>query len=236
MKSSETLENAKDRLLRAAAQLLEEAEGKNVSTRAICDLAGVTAPTLYHHFGSKQGLFDAVVEYGLGQYSTTREPGSGDPVEDLRRGWDEHVRYGLDHPSFYVLLYGQIAPGRPCAVTGVAEERLLHLLNEIAGQGRLEISPADAVRQIVAANVGVTLRLIAMPVDQIDMGLSADLRDRVIDSMVSPGPKLEGGPSSQVSEAAKGLLGSLDANSTTSGLAPSELPLLRAWLTKMSEP
>jgi len=75
-----------------------------------------------------------------------------------------------------------------------------------------------------------------MPADQIELKLSADLRDRVIDSMVGPEPKLEGGPSSQVSEAAKSLLALLDADSSTSGLAPSELPLLRAWLTKMREP
>jgi len=52
-----------DRLLLAAGQLLHEAKGGNVSTRAICDRAGVQAPTLYHHFGSKQGLLDAVVKF-----------------------------------------------------------------------------------------------------------------------------------------------------------------------------
>lgn len=235
MKSSDPSGNTRDRLLRAAAQLLEEAQGENVSTRSICDLAGVTAPTLYHHFGSKQGLFDAVVEYGLGQYSSSEEPGSGDPVEDLRRGWDDHVRYGLENPSFYVLLYGQIAPGRPCAVTAVAEDRLLKLLEEISRRGRLRIGPEDAVRQIVAANVGVTLRLIAMPEDEVDMDLSTELRDRVIDSVVRPETTLEDGRSSEASEAARALLTSLDDASSASGLTSSELPLLREWLTKLSE-
>ena len=49
---------ARDRLLLAAAELLDAADGSEVSTRAICDRAGVQAPTLYHHFGSKQGLLD----------------------------------------------------------------------------------------------------------------------------------------------------------------------------------
>ena len=52
------MQNARDRLLLAAAELLEA--GSAVSTRAVCDRAGVQAPTLYHHFGSKQGLIDAV--------------------------------------------------------------------------------------------------------------------------------------------------------------------------------
>jgi AcrR family transcriptional regulator len=29
----------------------------------------VTAPTLYHHFGSKDGLIDAVVQFGFSQYA-----------------------------------------------------------------------------------------------------------------------------------------------------------------------
>jgi AcrR family transcriptional regulator len=32
------------------------------STRNICDRAKVTAPTLYHHFGNKAGVYAAVVE------------------------------------------------------------------------------------------------------------------------------------------------------------------------------
>src|SRR2546428_13217209 len=106
----------RDRLLLAAAQLLHEAGGKEVSTRAICERAGVQAPTLYHHFGSKQGLLDAVVNYGFTQYVQAPSPG-GDPVDRIREGWDRHVEYGLAHPAFYVLLYGQIEPGVPCNLT-----------------------------------------------------------------------------------------------------------------------
>ena len=53
---------AKMRLLRAAAELLAKSAGAPVSTRQITQLAGVSAPTLYHHFGSKAGLIAAVVE------------------------------------------------------------------------------------------------------------------------------------------------------------------------------
>ncbi len=59
----------KIRLLRAAAELLANSEGSAVSTRQITKLAGgVTAPTLYHHFGDKEGLFDAVVSAGFEEY------------------------------------------------------------------------------------------------------------------------------------------------------------------------
>ena len=48
---------ARDRLLLAATQLLDEAAGGPVSTREITERAGVRAPTLYHHFGSKQACW-----------------------------------------------------------------------------------------------------------------------------------------------------------------------------------
>ena len=68
--------NYLDRLLLAAAELLHEAGDGTASTRAICARAGVQAPTLYHHFGSKQGLIDAVIQHGFNQYvDPARSPG-----------------------------------------------------------------------------------------------------------------------------------------------------------------
>ncbi|WP_231914460.1 TetR/AcrR family transcriptional regulator [Rhodococcus sp. LB1] len=226
--------DARDRLLKAAAQLLDEAKGTPVSTRAVCDLAGVQAPTLYHHFGSKQGLFDAVVEYGFGQYVRATNQRGDDPVDDLRHGWDDHVRYGLDNPSFYVLLYGQIAPGKPCAVTSVAETRLLELLTEIAQQGRLRVTPAVAAGQFVAANVGMTLHLIAQPEGRADLSLSRALRDNVIAGLIRPAPTVRSEASREVVENADALARALDADAGRSGLSAGELLVLREWLDKLA--
>jgi len=226
--------DARDRLLKAAAQLLDEAKGTPVSTRAVCDLAGVQAPTLYHHFGSKQGLFDAVVEYGFGQYVRATNQRGDDPVDDLRHGWDDHVRYGLDNPSFYVLLYGQIAPGKPCAVTSVAETRLLELLTEIAQQGRLRVTPAVAAGQFVAANVGMTLHLIAQPEGWADLSLSRELRDNVIAGLIRPAPTVRSEASREVVENADALARALDADAGRSGLSAGELLVLREWLDKLA--
>src|SRR5438876_217476 len=89
---------ARDRLLLAAAQLLHEAGGGAVSTRQITERAGVKAPTLYHHFGSKQALLDAVVSHGFKEFLRQRRVagGGGDPLDDLREGWDSHVAFGLE--------------------------------------------------------------------------------------------------------------------------------------------
>ena len=56
---------ARRRLLREGLGLFLQHGFASVSTRQICVAAGVTQPSLYHHFGSKEGLYLAVVEEWL---------------------------------------------------------------------------------------------------------------------------------------------------------------------------
>ncbi|MCX2934980.1 TetR/AcrR family transcriptional regulator [Mycobacterium sp. CVI_P3] len=228
-------ENTRDRLLRAAAELLDAAPGEPVSTRAICARAGVGAPTLYHHFGSKQGLLDAVVEYGLGQYSTGGT--DGDVIADLREGWDNHVRYGLDHPAFYVLLYGRIAPGRPCKVTAVAEARLRVLVDRLDRDGLLSVPVDEAVQQIVAANVGITLQLIAQPAGAADLTLSTALRENVLGGVIATAALgRTAGTGGEVGDVAAWLAELLGAGGAgASELSAGERTLLGEWLARMAD-
>src|SRR3954468_3520437 len=184
---SSSATSTRDRLLLAAGQLLHEAGDGPVSTRAICERAGVQAPTLYHPFGSKQGLLDAVVNYGFTQYVQVPSP-DGDPVDRIRAGWDRHVEYGLENPQFYVLLYGQIEPGVPCNLTSSAEAMLLDLFTPLAREGRLRVEAAEAARQLAAANSGVTLSLIAQPEESRDLAMSAQVRESVLAGLLADRP------------------------------------------------
>ncbi|MEU4523350.1 TetR/AcrR family transcriptional regulator [Amycolatopsis sp. NPDC024027] len=219
--------STRDRLLMAAGQLLHEAGDGPVSTRAICERAGVQAPTLYHHFGSKQGLLDAVVNYGFTQYVQPPEPG-GDPVERIRAGWDRHVEYGLEHPAFYVLLYGQIEPGVPCNLTSSAEAMLLELFTPLARDGRLRVEAAEAARQFAAANSGVTLSLIAQPEDRRDLTMSAQVREAVLAGLLAERPA-EG---SSVSALAVALSTAIEGDA--GALTATERLMLREWLHRLA--
>ncbi|RKR87383.1 TetR family transcriptional regulator [Micromonospora pisi] len=226
---------ARDRLLLAAAQLLEGGD-RSFSTRAICDLAGVTAPTLYHHFGSKQGLIDAVIHHGFTQYvSSAGSPElSDDPARDLRDGWDRHVAFGLEHPNFYALLYGNVEPGRPCAITGPATDMLVRLLDEAARRGLLRVPPVEAAAQILAANVGVTLSLITQPGQRRDTRLSVRVRDAILDSVLTPTRTPEPGTDERPrATPAIALLAALDQD--PAGLTPGELALMRELLNRIGD-
>jgi len=224
---SSSITSTRDRLLLAAGQLLHEADGGSVSTRAICERAGVQAPTLYHHFGSKQGLLDAVVNYGFTQYVQAPSTG-GDPVDRVRAGWDRHVEYGLENPAFYVLLYGQIEPGVPCNLTSSAEAMLLELFTPLARDGRLRVEAAEAARQFAAANSGVTLSLIAQPEESRDLAMSTQVREAVLAGLLAEPPA--GGSSVGTLAVALSTALSDDVDALTS----TERQMLREWLHRLA--
>src|SRR5690348_5363666 len=87
------------RIVLAAAGLLEEGGLEAVSTRAVAARAGVPPPTIFRTFGDKDGLLEAVGEHGFRTYleAKTRLPETEDPVEQLRMAWDLQIRFGLTH-------------------------------------------------------------------------------------------------------------------------------------------
>jgi AcrR family transcriptional regulator len=231
--------NTRDRLLLAAAQLLAESADRTLSTRAVCQLAGVQAPTLYHYFGSKQGLIDAVINYGFSQYvQSAHGTRSNDPLENIRRGWDRHVQFGLEHPKFYALLYGQIEPGRPCAITAPAQAMLEELLSAAARQGLLKVSPTEAAAQVLAANVGVTLSLISQPPDTRDTTLSERVCEAALAGVVSE-PRQPHGKRplrARWSRASAAVALRAQLQSDPSGLSPGEAVLLEELLDRLTAP
>src|SRR5574338_102872 len=54
--------SAREAVLAAAEALLLEGGVEAVSIRRVTARCGYTAPTIYHHFGDKTGLVDAVLE------------------------------------------------------------------------------------------------------------------------------------------------------------------------------
>ncbi|GLY76326.1 TetR/AcrR family transcriptional regulator [Actinoallomurus iriomotensis] len=217
----------RERILHAAAQLLAESGGAPISTRAVCAAAGVGAPTLYHHFGDKDGLLDAVVAYGYDRYLEGKRsrPSSGDPVEDLRRGWDAHVEFGLTHPAFYALMHGA---GRRAAASREGYQILLGETEAVARAGRLRVPVRAAADMLHAASVGVTLKLISG--DEPDPELSPRTREAILAAVTTDQP--EERPSS-VSGMAIALTAALEGR-TPRTLSEAESALLREWLTRLA--
>ena len=136
------------RILETAAGLLAQSADADVSTRAICDAAGVTAPTLYHHFGDKDGLLAAVVDFGWAAFLETKLAVAAvvhDHVaDDVRAGWDNHLEFARENPSFYKLMWSPAVAANSAAVRE-AYQMLYDRLELGAGRGQLRMSAETGV-------------------------------------------------------------------------------------------
>ncbi len=227
-----------ERIIRAAAELLATGGREAVSTRAVAAAAGVQAPAIYRQFGDMRGLLDAVARYGFSEYvrrKTTREP-SGDPVEDLRRGWDLHIEFGVANPAFYALMYGDPRPGAEPAASREAAEILHGLVHNAAAAGRLRVGVEDAARMIHAAGMGVVFSLIATAPHDRDASLSRRTREAILAAITTapePAPVTEA-EATRLANRAVGLKAILPDEDT--GLTAAELGLLMEWLDRLSRP
>jgi AcrR family transcriptional regulator len=230
-----------ERILEAAVKLLAEVGPTGVSTRAVAAAAGVQTPTLYRLFGDKDGLLDSVASFGFETYLAEKrafEP-SDNAVDDLRRGWDIHVEFGLTQPAVYALMYGNLRPGRRPAAAQENQDILRRMLERANVEGRLRVPVEAATRAIEASTTGAVLLLLAQPEPQRDPRLIRPLRDTVLDSLtVEPAPAAD--PDAIVSERADALLAVLTPQGGVDPLArdlfsPAEASLLREWLAKLGD-
>ena len=152
--------------------------------------AGVPAASLYQFFGDKDGLLATLAIHAFDSYLAEKHTvvRTDDPVEDMRRGWDAHVDFGLRHPAFYLLMYGTDRPGRRPPAAGEAHDLLLKFLDRVAAAGRLRVPPELAARLCVAAVTGVTLALIGTPAEDRDPENSVRMRHTLIDSLTTDPP------------------------------------------------
>ena len=223
--------DTRERILEAAAALLV-AEGRDgLSTRAVSAAAGVQPPALYRLFGDKDGLLDAVAAYGFDEYLTSKRAlgSTGDAVEDLRRGWDLHVEFGLSRPEFYVLMYGDARPGRTSPAAREAEAMLRSIVERVAAAGRLRVSVERAARLVHATGMGVVLTQIATPEGERDPELSATARETVL-SRILTGTEEPAG--SDLPERAIALRAGLDGAAVLTG---AERVLLAEWLDRIAD-
>lgn len=228
----------RDRIVRAAADLLAEGGREAVSTRAVAAAAGVQAPTIYRKFGDMRGLMDEVAAYGFQVYLEEKMAGEAvdDPVDELRRGWDLHVGFGLANPAFYKLMYGDPRPGEKPAAALEGREILRRIVRRVAEAGRLRVGVERAAEMIHASCTGVVLSLIASKVGDRDRGLSASMREATLAAITTEGEKeqtMEEEARDRAANRAVALKAVL--SEAENGLTPGELALLSEWLDRISD-
>jgi AcrR family transcriptional regulator len=132
--------------------ILEQEGAAQFSTRAVCAIANVTAPTLYHHFGSADGLLSAAFAEAFKQFLEGKRIAkqSSDPATALRQGWDNYVRFAAERPRLYAAMIGRVLLG--ATIPAAEQARAVHSehITAMAAQGLLTM-PAEAAADLTWA-------------------------------------------------------------------------------------
>ncbi len=159
----------REEILEAARKLVQEEGIKGLTMRALGRAVGVTAPTLYDYFPSKEAVLDALYIKGtqlltkaFDEAIAASRPGR----ERLRALVIAYRRFALDHPDLYFLVFGRVdASYRPgelqleCAMNCGGQARLA--VHEAMDVGDIRRGDPDAVADAiwVMAHGHVTLEL-----------------------------------------------------------------------------
>ena len=231
------------RIIKAAAALLAKSVDGDVSTREICDAAGVTAPTLYHYFRDKESLLRAVVDFGWTNFLESKRTVAvvvHDHIgDDIRAGWNNHIEFAQRNPNFYRLMW---SPGvAPNSVALREAHGLLYDRMKLgASRGQLRISPAMAARIVMSATVGAAFALITQPEQYADDSFSKQLLEAVI-AFVTVGAATNGQGRSRRAATQSTTIASVAATlsskleSEPNPLTPAERQLMQQWLTKLAD-
>jgi AcrR family transcriptional regulator len=184
--------DARRAILDATESLLVEAGYESFSIRRLVDRCGYTAPTIYHYFGDKPGLLDALLEEVFRKLVRLirRVPQSDDPIEYLRALARAFVRFGLRNPTHYRLLTQPRDPvTRPPRSAEEARGLLEKPLLELWEEGRLRSCDARTASQSVwALSDGLIHLQTSRPDHEWSKSLVDDSVDALLGGLIGPAP------------------------------------------------
>lgn len=175
-------------LIEAALEVIERDGSAGFSTRAVCAIVKVSAPTLYHHFGSADGLLSAAIAEAFDQFLQRKTAAiqSSDPEQSLREGWDDYVRFAAERPRLYAAMMARVLNGAQIAAADQSFALLARHIRVIAAAGRLAM-PEDAATQLAWASVNSVALLYVTAALEVtehlrkpEPALIQGIRDRVI--------------------------------------------------------
>jgi len=185
MRNQRQREDARRAILDATESVLVEAGPDGLSMRSVASRCGYAAPTIYHYFGDKLGLIDALLEERFHRMLAS--------LEDVARGEDPaaylaelaraFVRFGTDNPSHYLLLTVRSPGDRPPPPSAERTRGLLEApLLDLAERGLLRNADCDALLQTLWA---LLHGLISLTTSRPDYEWSEGLVDLAIDTFLN---------------------------------------------------
>lgn len=172
-------ERLRDEILDATSRLLlERGDHQAVDIRSVADAVGVTPPSIYLHFADKAALIKAACGRhfrSLEQCIEGAVAGADDPLDELRRRGRAYVRFGIEHPEQYRILFmsrqsdsrvAEAAAGSPDAelLSACGFTALVDNVARAAGAGLLDApDPVLVATGLWTVVHGITSLAISIP-------------------------------------------------------------------------
>jgi AcrR family transcriptional regulator len=168
-------EATRSQLLAIATRMFAERGYEDTSIEAVLREAAVSRGSLYHHFASKEALFEAVAEevetdVGARTFAAAAEAAADGPVAALRAGAVSWIRLAGDPVVQRILLID--AP----SVLGWEKWRAMEeqhalggikmTLQVVAEQGKLRPELADTLAHVLLASMNEVALLVARAEDK----------------------------------------------------------------------
>lgn len=189
LRRAERRDQARRAILDATEELLLEEGYEGFSIRRLVARCGYTAPTIYHHFGDKEGLLDQLVEERFGKLARQlrRVPRSDDPLDTIRATFKAFVRFGLRNPTHYRLLSVPRAEDHtPPRSAEESREALEEAWKQLWEQGRLHVADWRSAGQALWALAhGIIVGRIQRPNHEWSKTLIDDAVDALLRGLVT---------------------------------------------------
>lgn len=189
-------QEARRTILDATEALMLETNGSDFSIRALGKQSGYSAPTVYHYFGDKDGLIEALLEDRVSELADQLErvEPSGDAQADLRAMLLAYLDFSASQPTFTRLMWTLSRKGEsrmPLAMSRVRSS-IEKALERFGDSGRLGHFEAGAAGQVLWSLV---YGLVSLQITQPDFTPEASLAERALDALFLGMAELENTPS-----------------------------------------
>jgi AcrR family transcriptional regulator len=181
-------EATRSQLIVIATRLFADRGYEDTSIEAVLREAGVSRGSLYHHFASKEALFEAVaedVETSVGAQTLAAASGSDGPVAALRAGFLAWIRLAGDPVVRRILLIDGPSVLGWERWRAMEEQHALGLIRAvvqvIADEGKLRPELVGTLAHVLLASVNEVTLLVARSEDkEAAMEADADTIDELL--------------------------------------------------------
>jgi AcrR family transcriptional regulator len=180
---------ARRAILDATEALLLESDRDDFSIRRLVERCGYAAPSIYHYFGDKEGLLDALIEERFAKLNAELKQVPRDsPVALIRGLTTAFVRFCLQHPTHFKLLFTPRAQDHRPPPSGDEARKLFEdALLSLWEAGRLRHGDAATAGQALWVLChGLVWSQIARPEIEWSKTLTEDSIDALLRGLVAP--------------------------------------------------